>query len=832
MATELGQAYVQIVPSAKGLSGAIKGQLDPEADSAGKSAGSKIGTGIKLAAIAGVAAVGATLGKIISSSLSEGADLQQSLGGIETLFKGSADKVKGFANEAYKTAGLSANAYMENVTSFSASLLQSVGGDTEKAADIGNMAMIDMSDNANKMGTSIGDIQHAYQGFAKQNYTMLDNLKLGYGGTKEEMQRLLTDAQKISGQKYDMSNLADVYNAIHVVQGELDITGTTAKEAASTFSGSFESMKASLSNVLGKLSLGQDIGPSLQALAETTSTFLFNNFIPMVGNILKALPGAITTFIADAAPSFMAGGQQLISGLTQGMAGGPSAVTASLGGIMSTVTQFGSTVKTALQSIFQSIGPVISSTLGTIFTQLPALFTTVVGAITPIVEMIGDAFTKLDFSGLQNLVSAIVPAVTAGFSTMMGIVGPAISSVVTSFVGLWNAAQPLISVLATALMPAFQVIGAFLGGVFKGILMGISAAFDFIRIAIGFLTPIISVLVGAFNAIAPVLSVIAGWVGTVIGMFAGLGGAGNGLRSMLSSAWSNIQSAVSIAGNVISGAIGGIKLVFTSLGSAGSILRSLLSTAWNFIRTAISAAGSGIMGIVNGVRNTFSSLGNFAGTMRSLVSGAFTGMRAVISAVAGNISGIIGGIRNVFSSLANIDLSGAGVAIMNGFLGGLKAAFEKVKGFVSGIAGWIKEHKGPISYDAKLLIPAGSAIMGGLNNSLQDSFRDVQSTVSGMADKLSLSMTPAIAFDEPAALTGNNLAQMMRPTPTVYNTYSAPTQDVANSAEMLDLLRIIADKRTVVDGSSFSPAYEEYGSTERARRNQLKARGVAIDNKI
>ncbi|MDT3393468.1 MAG: phage tail protein, partial [Bacillota bacterium] len=148
MATELGQAYVQIVPSAKGLSGAIKGQLDPEADSAGKSAGSKIGTGIKLAAIAGVAAVGATLGKIISSSLSEGADLQQSLGGIETLFKGSADKVKGFANEAYKTAGLSANAYMENVTSFSASLLQSVGGDTEKAADIGNMAMIDMSDNA------------------------------------------------------------------------------------------------------------------------------------------------------------------------------------------------------------------------------------------------------------------------------------------------------------------------------------------------------------------------------------------------------------------------------------------------------------------------------------------------------------------------------------------------------------------------------------------------------------------------------------------------------------------------------------------------------------
>ena len=181
MATELGKAYVQIMPSAKGISGSIQNALDPEATAAGKSAGLKIGTGLKLAAVAAVAAAGVALGKTISASLAEGAKLQQSLGGIETLFKGSADKVKAYANEAYKTAGLSANAYMENVTSFSASLLQSLGGDTEKAADKANMAMIDMSDNANKMGTNMQDIQNAYQGFAKQNYTMLDNLKLGYG---------------------------------------------------------------------------------------------------------------------------------------------------------------------------------------------------------------------------------------------------------------------------------------------------------------------------------------------------------------------------------------------------------------------------------------------------------------------------------------------------------------------------------------------------------------------------------------------------------------------------------------------------------------------------
>lgn len=701
MATELGQAFVQIMPSAKGISGSITKQLSGEADAAGTSAGNLIG-GKLVAAIGGIIAaakIGELITKGISASLSEGAALQQSLGGIETLFKGSADKVKQYANEAYKTAGLSANDYMENVTSFSASLLQSMGGDTEKAADKANMAMVDMSDNANKMGTNMGDIQNAYQGFAKQNYTMLDNLKLGYGGTKTEMERLLADATKLTGVKYDINNLSDVYTAIHAVQEGLGITGTTAKEAAETFSGSFTSMKSAFSNVLGNLSLGRDIVPSLQALAQTTSTFLFDNFIPMVGNILKGLPVVFSTLFQEAGPRFLEGGEALLSQLGIGIDGGLS---------------------TLLGNVRSAIDPIIQA-FKTAFGQLPQLFQTVVSTLTPIINTIATAFTKLDFSGLQAVISAIIPAITNAFSTMMTIVSPAIDMVVNSFVKMWNAAQPIVTVLASALMPVLQVVGAFLGGVFKGILMGVSATFDMITSAIGFLTPVITWLVEAFKACVPALTTVAEWVGTVIGYFTNLGSAGGSLSGILSSAWSNIKTAVSTAGSLISGAISGIRVVFSSLGSAGSALSGVMSSIWSAIRSVISAAGNIIKSVITTVGSEFSAMGS------------------IFSSVGSQVTGIINNVKNVISGLANIDISGAGAAIMNGFLGGLQSGWEGVKNFVGGIADWIKEHKGPISYDRKLLVPAGKAIMGGFNETLKDKFKDVQATVKGMAAGISSS---------------------------------------------------------------------------------------------
>ena len=269
---EMAKAYVQIVPSAQGIRAALTDVFGEETDGLGEKTGQSIGAQLVGTIKKVVAAAG--IGKLISESLNLGGALQQSLGGVETLFKDSADTVKSYAAQAYKTVGLSANDYMEQTTSFAASLLSSVSHDTNAAAQLANMAMVDMADNANKMGTDMQDIQNAYQGFAKQNYTMLDNLKLGYGGTQAEMQRLLKDAEKISGVKYDLGNLADMYSAIHVIQQEMDITGTTAKEASTTLTGSFASMKAAAENVLAAWSTGADLTEPLQALADTAQTFL------------------------------------------------------------------------------------------------------------------------------------------------------------------------------------------------------------------------------------------------------------------------------------------------------------------------------------------------------------------------------------------------------------------------------------------------------------------------------------------------------------------------------------------------------------------------------
>lgn len=293
--TNLGTAYVQIMPSAKGIQGSITEALGGEASSAGTAAGESIVGKLK-----GVIAA-AGIGELLKESLLAGGDLQQSFGGLDTLYGEAADAAKKYAVEASQ-AGISANDYAEQAVSFGAALKSAYGGDTYKAMEAANTAIMDMADNSAKMGTDIGSIQTAYQGFAKQNYTMLDNLKLGYGGTKSEMERLLADAEKLSGVHYNIDNLGDVYDAIHVIQEDLGLTGVAAQEASTTFTGSFGAMKAAATNFMASLSLGENVTPALTTLLESVGTFLVGNLFPMVMNIVTSLPEALGAALTSVTP--------------------------------------------------------------------------------------------------------------------------------------------------------------------------------------------------------------------------------------------------------------------------------------------------------------------------------------------------------------------------------------------------------------------------------------------------------------------------------------------------------------------------------------------------
>ena len=740
MATELGKAYVQIIPSAKGISGMIQKEMGGEVASAGVSAGESLGSKM-MGAVSGVIAA-AGIGQAIGASITEGAALQQSLGGVETLFKDSADKVKGFANEAYKTTGLSANAYMENVTGFSASLLQSLGGDTDKAAETANMAMIDMSDNANKMGTSMESIQLAYQGFAKQNYTMLDNLKLGYGGTKQEMQRLLSDAEKLTGVKYDMNNLSDVYSAIHAIQENLDITGTTAREASTTFTGSFESMKAAAQNVLGKLSLGEDIQPALQALMETTSTFLFGNLIPMIGNILKQIPNLILGGIKGVFSGIFGEGLGSIMGGIVTALGSAflafkafSAVSGLLSGIPAVLT----TIKTAVTGLFTAMS---ANPIGIAIAAIAALTAGLVYFFTQ-TEMgrqIWQGFMDW-FSGVWQSVAPILTEVWNGivetsttvWNNMMAVVAPIIQAVVDFIKSVWDG----ISLWWTENQALIQ--------------QTFTTVWNAIHTVIQTVMPIIqSIIETAMNTLAPFIETT--W---------------NNICTVVTTVWELIKIAIQTAMDVISGIIKAVMAIINGdWGTAWNAIKGVGEAIWKGLSAAGKAIFDGFAQILSNIWNTIKSVASSAweglkSTVLGLIDGLVQGAQRAWESMKQGVSDLVSNVTSIFDGIRNIDLWSAGKAILDGFLGGLKSAWSAVTDFVGGIAGWIADHKGPIEYDRKLLIPAGNAIMQGLDRGLQDRFKDVKKSVVGMAGEISnafsnddfgLSGTPTIAKNIEASL--------------------------------------------------------------------------------
>lgn len=433
------------------------------------------------------ATAAAAVVKIGKDSLEAYADYEQLTGGIETLFSDAYDSVMANAQNAYKTAGLSANQYMENVTGFSASLLQATGKDTEKAAQIADMAMQDMSDNANKMGTSMESIQNAYQGFAKQNYTMLDNLKLGYGGTKEEMQRLLADAEKLTGVKYDINNLADVYSAIHAVQTELGITGTTAKEASTTIQGSVGMMKGAWDNLLvgvaddnadfdalmnnfvdSVVTVGENVIPRVETIIGGTGTLLsslIQNVIPM---LIAEIPGILNT----ALPLIVTAGNSLLGSLVTVLPGVVDSIVAILPLIISGILGFLPELLNAGIMIFVSL-------IDGLNTMAPS----VLGAIIDVVLQLIDAITQPDMlSGLVmsavTLILTLANGVIDAIPQLLPVIPVIITNIVTALINLLPELIPvaiqMITVLGKELVTAIPILVSMLPMIFNAIINAFS----------------------------------------------------------------------------------------------------------------------------------------------------------------------------------------------------------------------------------------------------------------------------------------------------------------------------------------------------------------------
>ena len=414
--------------------------FDTKIDESGFNKGiSKLGGLAKV----GVASIGAMMGAgivafgaVTKASLDSVASMEQNIGGVETLFKDSADTVIANANRAYKTAGMSANEYMSNVTSFSASLLQSLAGDTQAAAEVADMAMTDMSDNANKMGTDMESIQNAYQGFAKQNYTMLDNLKLGYGGTKSEMERLLADAEKLTGVKYDINNLSDVYKAIHAIQENLGITGTTAEEAASTIEGSMNSAKAAWDNFLAGTATADEFADAFGVAAE--------NIIKNLGEIVPRLAATIPVVVSEIyqlfVEEFNENGDQLFETGSQIIADILTGIVGALPQIATIAVSIGKTLLDAIGDstleIAEQAAEIVSNLMSGIEENAPQLLTAGVNMLSSFVQGIAQQLPQLVPQALQmvatlanSIISNLPTIINAGISLLKGLVQGLINSI-------------------------------------------------------------------------------------------------------------------------------------------------------------------------------------------------------------------------------------------------------------------------------------------------------------------------------------------------------------------------------------------------------------------
>ena len=674
------------------------------AKSAGSAVASGLGSAIKATAKGASVAIGAgvtAVGALVTGSVKAFADFQQLTGGVETLFGAGGQSLEDYAagigksvdaasseynklmasqqavfdnaNKAYETAGLSANAYMETVTSFSASLLQSLGGDTQKAASVADQAIIDMADNANKMGTSMDMIQNAYQGFAKQNYTMLDNLKLGYGGTKEEMQRLLTDAGKLANTKFDISSYADIIEAIHVIQNDMGITGTTANEAATTISGSAASMKAAWGNMLVSLTTGGDnFNKSIDALVQTSTTFA-RNVLPAVTGALSGvgklieglapmvaqeLPGLVATVL----PSLVNAAQSLVSGLITGISSNipqmaqvaTQVFTASANFILQSVPQIllvgldlivglAQGLTQGLPQIIQQGVQSIVNVCNGITSSIPTIITTAIQLIQTLVQGIAQNLPQIIQAGvtmigslLQGIVSMLPSILQSALQLIMSLVQGLIQNLPlilqTGVQLIQSLIQGIVTMLPMIIQSAIQLIISLVQGLIQNLPMIIQSAVQIV----------VALAAGLIQAIPQLVAAIPQLIAAIV-------------DTIMSTNW--LQVGWDIVKGIGKGLLDGIKGIFGGGGKEGgaAVATGAASGMTSNLGTVTAATTQVSTTMTQGLQPDTAAV-NAAGanTMTALASGITANAGVVNTSVAGIAPGIT---TTLNSSLATVDTS-------------------------------------------------------------------------------------------------------------------------------------------------------------------------------
>lgn len=652
----------------------------------------KVGKGLAVAGAAAATAVTA----LVSKSVGAFADYEQLTGGVETLFGAGGRSVEEYAqsvgksvsdvqgkydslmsaqnvvlenaNKAYMTAGMSANEYMDTVTGFSASLISSLGGDTNKAADYANSALVDMSDNANKMGTNMTDIQNAYQGFAKQNYTMLDNLKLGYGGTQAEMKRLLSDAQKITGQKYDISSFADITQAIHAIQTQMDITGTTAKEASTTISGSWGSLKAAFQNVLVGLTTGGDMfDQSLDALINTAVTF-GQNIIPAIKGALSG----IGYLIEGLAPVIGETIPPLINDLVPTLANSAVSLISSLvNGLTQNATQFSEC--------------------------LSNMIIVAVAGISTVVPQLLDAASKIVSNLMQGLTNSMPQIVNGAVTLIEGLVNGLVNNIPLLIMG----AVQLVASLANGLIANLpRIIDA---GV--NLITGIvSASYSMMpQIIQNGMQLVVNLAVGLVRAIPQLIAALPRITGAIVKGFKSVNWFDLGLQ-LIKSIWEGIKSIGSEMWN-------GVKEKTSELWGG---VKNVVSEKLNNIKSAYDAHGGGLKGAtfaaIEGVkeyyRTGYDAINQLTGGKLGEVVNA---VGEKMEVVKGKFSEAFGNVKNTVMTIFE--------NIKNGITEKISAAVNKVKEIFGSIADKVSDVWGKIKgiIKAPKIVQKGTVSIAGVS---------------------------------------------------------------------------------------------------------------------